>query len=58
MTTDIGDIYIPPPPPPPDYSGEATGKRLIITQIENINFKSYAGRRVLGPFHKVCVTHA
>ncbi|XP_047130345.1 structural maintenance of chromosomes protein 4 isoform X1 [Hydra vulgaris] len=26
--------------------------RLIITHIENINFKSYAGKQVLGPFHK------
>ena len=31
---------------------EANGPRLIITQIENFNFKSYAGRQVLGPFHK------
>lgn len=49
----IGDIYIPPPPPPPDFSGEETGKRLVITYITNINFKSYAGRQKLGPFHKV-----
>ena len=27
--------------------------RLIITHIENLNFKSYAGKQVLGPFHKV-----
>ena len=28
--------------------------RLMITKIENHNFKSYAGTQVLGPFHKVC----
>lgn len=27
--------------------------RLMITHIENVNFKSYAGKQVLGPFHKV-----
>ncbi|XP_054159323.1 structural maintenance of chromosomes protein 4-like [Oppia nitens] len=48
----IGDIYIPPPPAKPTYSGEDTGIRLVITNIENINFKSYANRQVLGPFHK------
>nr|XP_006820054.1 PREDICTED: structural maintenance of chromosomes protein 4-like [Saccoglossus kowalevskii] len=26
--------------------------RLMITHIENENFKSYAGKRTLGPFHK------
>ncbi|RWS25363.1 structural maintenance of chromosomes protein 4-like protein, partial [Leptotrombidium deliense] len=48
----IGDIYVPPPPPPPKYSGDSTGIRLIITYIENNDFKSYAGRQLLGPFHK------
>ena len=28
--------------------------RLMISHIENVNFKSYAGKQVLGPFHKVC----
>ena len=28
-----------------------TGPRLIISHIENENFKSYAGTQVLGPFH-------
>lgn len=49
----IGDVYIPPPPAPPSFSGEETGKRILITHITNINFKSYAGEKVLGPFHKV-----
>ena len=31
-------------------------ERLVISNIENINFKSYAGKQVLGPFHKVCST--
>lgn len=48
----IGDVYVPPPPPLPAFSGEQTGRRLVITHITNINFKSYAGERVLGPFHK------
>ncbi|XP_067127627.1 structural maintenance of chromosomes protein 4 [Centruroides vittatus] len=47
----IGDIYI-PPPPPPACTFDSNGPRLIITHIENINFKSYAGKQVLGPFHK------
>merc|ERR1740131_99400 len=47
----IGDIYI-PPPPAPACTLDATGPRLIITHIENENFKSYAGVQVLGPFHK------
>jgi len=47
----IGDIYI-PPPPAPACTTESNGPRLIITHIDNINFKSYAGKQVLGPFHK------
>ena len=47
----IGDIYI-PPPPAPACTMEANGPRLVITHIDNINFKSYAGKQVLGPFHK------
>uniref|UniRef100_A0A1I8P3Q0 Structural maintenance of chromosomes protein n=1 Tax=Stomoxys calcitrans TaxID=35570 RepID=A0A1I8P3Q0_STOCA len=48
--TRIGDIYI-PPPIPPYCSTESKGPRLIIKKIENNNFKSYAGKVVLGPFH-------
>lgn len=48
----IGDIYI-PPAPPAACSVETTGPRLIITEIEAENFKSYAGKQSLGPFHKV-----
>ena len=47
------DVYVPPPPSKPLFCGEETGKRLIITHITNINFKSYANTTVLGPFHKV-----
>ena len=59
----IGDIYIPPPPAPActlDATGAAwcflpvkltssfdPGPRLVITHIENENFKSYAGVQVL-----------
>ena len=28
-------------------------RRLMITKIVNENFKSYAGKQELGPFHKV-----
>eukprot|EP00058_Branchiostoma_floridae_P017967 XP_002603456.1 hypothetical protein BRAFLDRAFT_80430 [Branchiostoma floridae] len=31
---------------------DGTGPRLIITHIVNENFKSYAGKKILGPFHK------
>ena len=48
----IGDIYL-PPPPPPACTFESNGPRLVITHIENENFKSYLGKQVLGPFHKV-----
>lgn len=45
----VGDIYI-PPPIKPYCSSESQGSRLIITQIMNTNFKSYAGDVPLGPF--------
>uniref|UniRef100_A0A1A9X0Q7 Structural maintenance of chromosomes protein n=1 Tax=Glossina brevipalpis TaxID=37001 RepID=A0A1A9X0Q7_9MUSC len=48
--TRIGDIYI-PPPIPAYCSTESKGPRLIIKKIENNNFKSYAGKVELGPFH-------
>ncbi|KAA0200463.1 hypothetical protein HAZT_HAZT006975 [Hyalella azteca] len=47
----IGDIYL-PPPPPPACTFDSNGPRLVITHIENDFFKSYAGKQVLGPFHK------
>lgn len=50
--THIGDIYI-PPPVPPYCSVEHKGPRLIIKKIENYNFKSYADKVILGPFHHV-----
>lgn len=51
--TRVGGIYI-PPPVKPYCSTKSKGPRLIITKIENENFKSYAGKVVLGPFHHVC----
>ena len=48
----IDGIFIPPPPKQPNFTGDKTGNRLVITYIENINFKSYAGKQLLGPFHK------
>ena len=47
----IGDIYI-PPPPLTALTLDNSGPRLVITHIENEWFKSYAGKQVLGPFHK------
>jgi structural maintenance of chromosome 4 len=47
----FGDIYI-PPAPAPSLTMDASGPRLVITHIENFYFKSYAGKQVLGPFHK------
>ncbi|NXM70322.1 SMC4 protein, partial [Serilophus lunatus] len=41
-----------PPPPPPAMTNEPGAPRLMITHIVNHNFKSYAGERILGPFHK------
>ena len=48
------EIYI---PPRPTEFGEVdtTGPRLMITHINNLNFKSYAGEQRVGPFHKVCI---
>lgn len=47
----IGDIYL-PPPPLPACTFDSTSPRMVITHIENEFFKSYAGKQVLGPFHK------
>ncbi|KFV61762.1 Structural maintenance of chromosomes protein 4, partial [Dryobates pubescens] len=41
-----------PPPPPPAMANEPGAPRLMITHIVNQNFKSYAGKKTLGPFHK------
>uniref|UniRef100_A0A8C6D974 Structural maintenance of chromosomes protein n=1 Tax=Moschus moschiferus TaxID=68415 RepID=A0A8C6D974_MOSMO len=41
-----------PPPPPPAMTNEPGAPRLMITHIVNQNFKSYAGEKILGPFHK------
>ncbi len=40
-----------PPPPPPEPEGPKS--RLVILKMALINFKSYAGRQDIGPFHKV-----
>lgn len=41
-------------PQEPTPAPTAAQPRLMITQIMTENFKSYAGKVVLGPFHKVC----
>lgn len=47
----VDGLYITPPPPAAEDL-DINGPRLIITHIECVNFKSYAGKQVLGPFHK------
>lgn len=42
-----------PLPPPLLMNSDGTGARLMITHIEVENFKSYYGRQIIGPFHKV-----
>ncbi|XP_003381539.1 putative RecF/RecN/SMC N domain protein [Trichinella spiralis] len=41
-----------PPAPEPPIKCDGTGPRLMIKEIWIENFKSYAGRHVIGPFHK------
>lgn len=48
------DIYIPPPPKKINDLN-VNGSRLMITKIVNENFKSYSGKQVIGPFHKVYI---
>uniref|UniRef100_A0A915KH72 RecF/RecN/SMC N-terminal domain-containing protein n=1 Tax=Romanomermis culicivorax TaxID=13658 RepID=A0A915KH72_ROMCU len=38
--------------PEPLMNFDGSGPRLLITHIVNENFKSYAGRHAIGPFHK------
>ena len=47
---------IPPtqPPPPAPEEPEGPRPRLVIHKMALVNFKSYAGRQEIGPFHKVC----
>ncbi|KAJ2237530.1 Structural maintenance of chromosomes protein 4 [Coemansia sp. RSA 1722] len=49
-----GDIALPlvSPTPIPVIEPEQSKQRLIITQMVLENFKSYAGRQVIGPFHR------
>lgn len=42
-----------PEPAAPIMNQDGTGARLMITHIVNENFKSYYGRHIIGPFHKV-----
>ncbi|XP_052215756.1 structural maintenance of chromosomes protein 4-like [Dreissena polymorpha] len=48
---DYGEIEI-PAAPESVATYDINGPRLMITKIVNENFKSYAGIRELGPFHK------
>ena len=42
-----------PEPLPVAECGDGESGRLIISHITNVNFKSYAGTTILGPFQKV-----
>ena len=42
-----------PDPPSAIGVGKDGEPRLIITKIVNTDFKSYAGTKIIGPFHKV-----
>ena len=44
-------------PPSAIGVGKDGEPRLIITKIVNTDFKSYAGTKIIGPFHKVKVIH-
>ena len=53
-------LFEPPPIPPPSRlpqtaleESSAPKARLVIHKLALINFKSYAGRQEIGPFHKV-----
>ena len=48
---DLLNIEIPPRPQSTTFNeGDA---RLVISHIEVENFKSYYGKQIIGPFHKV-----
>lgn len=49
---DLPEGIVIPPPPAAIGVGAPGEPRLVITHIINHNFKSYAGTKVLGPFHK------
>ena len=44
-------------PPSSIGVGKDGEPRLIITKIVNTDFKSYAGTKIIGPFHKVQLFH-
>ena len=44
----------PPPTAPAPEEPERPKSRLVIHKMALVNFKSYAGRQEIGPFHKVC----
>lgn len=41
---------------PPVEEAKGPRARLVIHKMVLVNFKSYAGRQEIGPFHKVCVS--
>ena len=45
-------------PTAPTFGPIQNSKRLIVDHIVLENFKSYAGRQVIGPFHQVIKNNA
>lgn len=41
--------------PPSPEEANVPMSRLVIHKMVLVNFKSYAGRQEIGPFHKVCL---
>uniref|UniRef100_A0A915DJ13 Structural maintenance of chromosomes protein 4 n=1 Tax=Ditylenchus dipsaci TaxID=166011 RepID=A0A915DJ13_9BILA len=52
---DLLEMEIPPAPEQLMDADGTGGERLMISHIVVENFKSYFGRQIIGPFHKVCV---
>uniref|UniRef100_A0A1A9WLW7 SMC_N domain-containing protein n=1 Tax=Glossina brevipalpis TaxID=37001 RepID=A0A1A9WLW7_9MUSC len=50
VTNVVHDIHI-SPSAPPCFSTKTEGPRCIIKRIENVNFKSFAGKIISRPFH-------
>jgi hypothetical protein len=44
------------PPMPESMVVKEGGERLVISHIQVENFKSYYGKQIIGPFHKVNLT--
>jgi hypothetical protein len=50
---DLLNVQIPPKPQSTEF--KEGDERLVISHIEVENFKSYYGKQIIGPFHKVFI---